>query len=149
MAGVYFTMGTGEISLSAATAKTILEVTAASNHRVLIHEIAVMFKGVTVSNEPVTVELTRFAATGTGTGGTPQKVDPDYSETIQASFKYNDTAEPATQTVLRSWAIHPQSGIIYPLPINRPIPVPGGDLIGIRCTADDVVTVLADIVAEE
>ena len=149
MAGVFFYMDTGEVSLTATTAKTALEITAAANHRVLIHEINVMFKGTTVTNEPVTVQLTRFATTGTGTSGTAQKYDPDYSETIQATWKYNDTVEPGSQTVLKTWAIHPQSGVIYPLPIDRPIPLPGGDLIGIRCTADDAVTVLVSILAEE
>lgn len=149
MAGVHFTMDTGEVALVAATAKTVIEVTAAANHRCLIREMTIMFKGVAVSNEPVTVELTRFATTGTGSAGTEQKVDPDYSETIQTSFKFDDSAEPASQTVLRTWAIHPQSGVILPLPFDRPIPIPGADLIGIRCTADDAVNALVHMVAEE
>lgn len=149
MAGVFFTMNTGEISLTGASAKTIWEMTAAANHRILIHELSIMFKGTAVGNEPVTIELTRFATTGTGTAGTSQKVDPDYSETLQATWKYNDTVEPASQTALRTWYIHPQSGIIYPLPFDRLIPIPGADLIGIRCTADDAVTVGALILAEE
>ena len=149
MAGVFFTMNTGEVALVATTAKTILEITAASNHRVLLHEISVMFKCVSVTSEPVTIQLTRFATTGTGTAGTSQKVDPDYSETLQATWKYNDSVEPATQTVLRTWYIHPQSGMIYPLPFDRLIPIPGADLVGIRCTADDVVTVGAFVLAEE
>ena len=149
MAGVFFTMRTGEVSLVATTAKTIWEMTAAANQRVLLHSISVMFKGTTVSNEPVTIQLTRFAVTGTGTAGTAQKVDPDYSETIQTTWKYNDTVEPASQTVLDEWFIHPQSGLIYPLPFDRLWPVPGGDLVGIRCTADDAVTVGATFLAEE
>ena len=149
MAGVFFTMNTGEMSLSAAAAKTIWEMTAAANHRVLIHELSIMFKGVSVGSEPVTIELTRFATTGTGTGGTSQKVDPDYSETLQATWKYDDSVEPTSQTILRTWYIHPQSGIIYPLPFDRLIPVPGADLVGIRCTADDAVTVGAHFLAEE
>jgi hypothetical protein len=149
MAGVFFHMDTGEVSLIAATAKTVIEIAAAANHRCLIHEMTVMFKGITVTNEPVTVELTRFAASGTGTAGTPQKLDPDYSEAIQTGFEYNHSVEPASQTVLRTWAIHPQSGIIYPLPINRPEPIPGGDFLGIRCTADDAVTVLVHGLGEE
>lgn len=149
MAGVYFYMDTGEISLGAATAKTCIEIGAAANHRVLIHEISVMFKGTAVANEPVTVQLTRFAATGTGTAGTANKYDPDYSETLQTAWEYNSTVEPASQTVLKTWAIHPQAGIVQPLPFDRPIPVPGGDFVGIRCTADDAVTVLVSVVAEE
>lgn len=149
MAGVFFTMPFGEITLSAATAKTVWEMTAASNHRVLIHEIVLMFKGVSAGNEPVTIELTRFGTTGTGTSGTAQKQDPDYSETLQATWKYNDSVEPGSQTALAYWAIHPQSGLLYPLPLTNPWPVPGGDLLGLRLTADDAVNVLGYIKAEE
>ena len=76
MAGVFFYMDTGEVSLSAATPKTAIEVLAATNHRCLIHEVTVMFKGSAVGNEPVTVELTRFPASGIGTAGTEQKKHP-------------------------------------------------------------------------
>ena len=149
MAGVFFTMTTGEVTLVAATAKTAIEVLAATNHRCLIHEIRVMFKGTTVANEPVTIEEIRFTGSGTGTAGTEVKRMVDDSEALQTSFEYNHTVEPTGITVLSNWYIHPQSGIVQPLPINRPISVPGGDFWGIRCTADDAVTVGVHIEAEE
>jgi hypothetical protein len=149
MAGVHFTMDTGEVSLSAATTKTAIEVAAAANHRCHIHEMRIMFKGVSVSNEPVTVEEIRIGTSGTGSAGTAVKRMPDDSETLQTGFEYNHSAEPTGITVLSTWYIHPQSGIVQPLPINRPIPIPGGDLWGIRCTADDAVTVGVHIEAEE
>jgi hypothetical protein len=149
MAGVFFTMTTGEVSLIAATAKTVIEVAAAANHRCLIHEIRVMFKGTTVANEPVTIEEIQFTGSGTGSAGTARKRMVDDSETLQTGFEYNHSAEPTGITVVSNWYIHPQSGIVQPLPINRPIPVPGGDFWGIRCTADDAVTVGVHIEAEE
>lgn len=149
MAGVFFTMTTPEVTLVAATAKTVLEAFAAANHRFIIHEIRVMFKGKTVGNEPVTVEEIQATGAGTGTAGTPVKRNPDDPETLQSDFVYNNTGEPTGITVVSTWYIHPQSGIVQPYPIDRPIQVPGSDRYGIRCTADEGVNVVVHLDCEE
>lgn len=141
MSGVGFYMTTPETTLDAATAETVIEVTAAANHRAHITKTIVSFKGKTVTNEPVTVELIRIGTTGTGTSGTATKVDPDMSETLQTSFKHTMTVEPTGITVLETYYIHPQGLLVEYLPIEAPIPIPGGDLWGVRCTADEAVTV--------
>lgn len=148
MAGINFVMSAGEIGLVATTAKTIVEVTAASNHRCLLHEISFMFDGVTVGNQPVFVEEIVITSTGTGSAGTAQKRG-DFGESIQTSFKYNMTVEPTGITVVKLYNIHPQSGVIIPLPINRPLPIPGGDLWGLRLTANEAVNVVVNLEAEE
>lgn len=149
MAGVLFWADTGEVSLSAATAKTCLEIGAAANHRVLIHQLSVMFKGTTAGNEPATVELTRFAASGTGTAVTEVKFDETDDETIQTACEHTATVEPAAQTVLQTWSVHPSSGVIWTAPITNPIPIKGGGFAGIRITADDAVTVTVNALLEE
>lgn len=149
MSGVRFTMLTPEVDLVAATAKTIIEVTAAANHRVLLHEIRVMFKGTTVGNEPVTVEEIVCSVSGTGTAGTPRKRLPDDPETLQTSFEHSLSGEPTVSYVLGQWYIHPTSGIIQPLPLDKPIVIPGGDIWGLRLTADDAVVAMAHLEAEE
>ena len=149
MAGVGFYMSAAEIALAAATAKTIIEVTAGANHRTLVEQIGFFFDGVTVGDEPVVIELIRIGTTGTGSAGTPVLRDPDMSETLQVDFKYNMSVEPTGIVVLKRWNIHPQSGYEVILPITAPIPVPGSDLVGIRCTAPDVVNVLVNIEGQE
>lgn len=149
MAGIGFYMTAGEISLTATVAKTIIEITAGTNHRARIDSIGFFFDGTTVTNEPVVVELIRITTTGTGTSGTPQKLDPDNSEALQISFKYNLSVEPTGITVLKAWNIHPQSGYEVILPLTRPIWLPGSDLIGIRCTAPNAVNVLVNVEGEE
>lgn len=149
MSAVGFFMTTGEVSLVATTAKTVIAVTGGTNHRSLIKTIGVFFKGTTVANEPVTVDLIRSTNAGTGTAGTPIKVDPDMSETLQIDFVYNLTVEPTGITVLKTWYIHPQSGYEIVLPFDAPYPLPGGDFMGIRCTADDAVTVGINLEGEE
>lgn len=149
MAGVGFYMSAAEIALVATVAKTIIEVTAAANHRALIEQIGFFFDGVTVGDEPVVVELIRIGTTGTGSAGTPVLRDPDMSETLQVDFKYDMSAEPTGITVLKRWNIHPQSGYEIILPLTAPIPVPGSGLIGIRCTAPDVVNVIVNVEGQE
>lgn len=149
MSAVGFFMTTGEVSLTGASAKTVIAVTAAANHRALIKVIGVFFKGVTVSNEPVTVDLIRCTNAGTGTAGTPVKLHPDDPETLATDFVYNNTVEPTGITVLKTWYIHPQSGYEVVLPFDGPYPLPGGDFMGIRCLADDDVTVGVNIEGEE
>ncbi len=149
MSGVGFYMTTPEVSLVAATAKTVIELTAAANHRVLIKKIHWWFKGVAVTDESVTVEFIRIGTTGTGSAETPEKRDADMSETLQVDFKSNFTVEPTGITVLETFSVHPQAGYAEMLPIEFPIPVPGGDLWGIRFTADVAVNVIANIIGEE
>ncbi len=149
MAGVGFYMTVAEIALSAATAKTIIEVTAGASHRARIDHIGFFFDGTAVTNEPVVVELIRIGTGGTGTAGAPVLLDPDMSETLQVDFVSNLSVEPTGITVLKTWNIHPQSGYEVILPLTRPIWLPGSDLIGIRCTAPDAVNVLVNIEGEE
>lgn len=148
MSGVAFTCNTGEVT-GITTAKTILGLLAASNHRVHIKGVIISFKGLVVTNEPVTIEFIRWSADGTGSAGTPQKVNNGDNETLQASFKYNYSAEPTTPTVLQSFSVHPQGTWGYERPIEAPIPVIGGGYWGIRITADDSITAMASIECEE
>lgn len=138
-------MSAAEIALVGTTAKTIIEVTAAANHRAIFEQFGFFFDGAVVTNEPVVVELIRIGTTGTGTAGTAVKALPDDPETLQTTFKYNMTVEPTGVTVLKRWNIHPQTGYETILPITRPYELPGGDLVGIRCTAPDAVNVLVNI----
>lgn len=149
MAGVGFIASTPEVALVGATAKTVIEITAAANHRAILHDIGFFFDGVSVTNEPVVVELIRIGTTGTGSALTLQKRDPDYSETIQTSAKYNLTVEPTGITVLKRWNVHPQSGYEIIIPLGKEIPLPGGDLIGLRFTAPDAVNVIVNVEGEE
>ena len=107
MSGNGFYCDSGEVT-GITTAKTILGLAPAANHRVFIKAFTVSFKGVVVTNEPVTVELIRFTSDGTGSAGTVRKKDVDASENVEAGFKYNYTVEPTGVTVLKSFSVHPQ-----------------------------------------
>lgn len=152
MSGNIFTCVTPEVSVTGAGGSvTIIGITASAHHRIHIKEIELGFKGVTVTNEPVTVQYVTNSVDGTGTAGTPQKEDLDASEDVNASFKHTYTVEPAegTSNLMRSFPLHPQGTMIQTMPIESPIPVKGGTTWYISIEPDDTVVAMATIVCEE
>jgi hypothetical protein len=140
---------TSEVALSAATAKTALQLVAASNHRVKILRWGVFFDGTSVTAEPVQVELARQTTAGTMSSNTPNKLDDSLAESLQTAAQDNATAEPTKGDVIDVVEVHPQQGyeIIYPLG-QEPV-IGGGDRAGIICTAPAAVNVRVKIVFEE
>jgi hypothetical protein len=140
---------TAEVALSAATAKTVIQLVAATNHRVKVLRWGVFFDGVSVSAEPVQVRLLRQTTAGTMSSLTPVKLDDSLAETLQTTAQHTATAEPTAGDVVDVVEVHPQSGyeIIYPL--GQEVIIGGGDRLGIECTAPAGVNVRAKIVFEE
>lgn len=140
---------TSEIALSAATAKTVLQLVAATNHRVKLLEWGVFFDGTSVSAEPVQVRLLRQSTAGTMSAATPVKVDDSLAETLLTTAQHTATAEPTAGDVLDVKEIHPQSGYEKILPLGQEIIIGGGDRLGIECTASAGVNVRAFMKFEE
>lgn len=149
MADLQGTLTTAEITLTAATAKTVLQLVAASNHRVKILEWGVYFSGVSVTAEPVVVTLMRQTTAGTMSALTPAKVDDSLAESIQTTAQHTATVEPTSGDVLERKNIHPQAGYEKIYPLGGEIKVGGGDRLGIVCTAPAGVDVIAYIKFEE
>jgi hypothetical protein len=140
---------TAEVALVGATVKTVVQIVAPSNHRAKVLRWGVFFDGVSVSNEPVQVELLRQTTAGTMSALTPVKVDNSLAETLQVTAQHTATVEPTPGDILDVVEIHPQSGWEIILPLGQEFIVGGGDRIGIRCTAPDAVNARAKIVFEE
>lgn len=140
---------TAEVSLTAATAKTVLFVKAPSNHRIKILGWGVFFSGTSGTAEPVLCLLRRATTDPTATSLTPVKLDDDIGQAIQSTAGYNATAEPTMSDVLDGANVHPQAGYekIYPLG-SEPV-IGGGDRCVIVCTAPAGVDVLPKIYFEE
>ena len=151
MAAGYVAETTGDIALTAATAKTILNVINAANGLIRITEMAVSFDGVSSTAEPVTVELcsSTQATAGTSTSHTiVQTRGP--TRTVQATAARNYTAEPTALTVIKRWLVHPQTGLFVQFPLGRePEQVTTADGLCIRCTAPANVNVQAYLEFEE
>lgn len=146
MAGVLARANSGEVSLSAATAKTALQIVAAANHRVKLLGLALFFKGVVVTDTPVKYRVLRQTTAGTMTSGTvgthlSKNNDAD-DETLQTAVQVNASAEPTAGDVLDFGEIHPQTGAKWFFPLAQEIIVKGGGRLGIELTAPQAQTVV-------
>ncbi|HYE76967.1 MAG TPA: hypothetical protein VEI97_03180 [bacterium] len=140
---------TAEIALSAATAKTIIQLVAASNHRVKLLSWGVYFDGTSTTAEPVQVRLLRQTTAGTMTSLTPVKRDDSIGETLQTTAQHTATAEPTAGDVLEVKEVHPQMGYEKIYPFGGEVIIGGGDRLGIEVTAPAVVNVRAEMAFEE
>ncbi len=148
MAGLDCVAQTAEIALTAATAKTVLQLVAPANQRQKIKGWGVFFDGVSASAEPVQCRLLRQTTAGTMTSLTPVKTCAG-SETVQSTAQHTATAEPTAGDVLDVVECHPQSGFEKQIPPDMKMENAGGGRIGIECTAPAGVNVRAKIFFEE
>lgn len=134
---------TAEIALTAATAKTVLQLVAAANHRVAILAWAVYFDGTSSSAEPVQVRLLRQTTAGTMSALTPVKNDDSIADTLLTTAQHTATTEPTAGEALKAIEVHPQSGYEEACPYGQEYIIGGGDRVGIECTAPAGVNVRA------
>lgn len=149
MAGIKLHAPTGEISLLAGAAKTVAQLLAVANHRILIKGYEVHGKGVLSTDTPMRVRLVRQTTAGTMSAGTVAKNDPTDTEAIQTTFTINASAEPTTTDILDVFEVHPQSGQIVMYPPGDEIPVPGGTRFGAEMLAAQAQTITFKFFFEE
>lgn len=149
MAGLVFSVVAGSTALVAATAKTAIELGATSTGGFVITQLSITFNGVTASAVPVTCDIATFAATGTGTAYTPNKISHPSDRVAATTAKVNDTVEPATQTVIDSFFIPPTSGYTIQYPLGREKRTAASGFLGIRLTAPAIVSYLVTLYFEE
>lgn len=148
MAGIIGVANTAEVALAAATAKTIVQIVAASNDNVLVKEWGVYFDGVAPTAEPVQVRLLRQTTAGTMSALTPvQRKGP--AVTLQTTAQHTATVEPTAGNVMAVREVHPQAGYQEKFAPGEEIEVTNGGRIAIECTAPAIVNVRAEIVFEE
>ncbi len=150
MSAVRWNAPTGAIALTAATARTVLQLIAASNHRATLKELSVSFDGVSNTATPVVVRLLRQTTAGTGgTSLTLTKGNPGDDETIQTTANHSLTAEPTAGDLIETYYIHPQGGRDWQAPFAEPTTIPGGTRLGIEITAPAGVNVRVVAKGEE
>ncbi len=148
MAGLGFSAVTAQIN-STTSALTLLQVVAASNHRVLIKELSVSFEGVNNAHAPIQVDVLRQTTAGTMSSLTIVKANNGDDETLQTTAQHTATAEPTAGDVLMRELVHPQTGYTWQAPFGGEIVVPGGTRLGIRVTAANAVDAVARVRGEE
>lgn len=142
MSARYTIETTGDVALSAATAKTVLSYIAASNAPFVLNEFAVSFDGTSASAEPCTVELCYSTQAGAGSGSsavTPNQTGGT-ARTVQGAGARNYSGEPTTLTTWKRWLVHPQTGIMIQFPMGRePEETVTADALLLRVTAPATV----------
>lgn len=139
---------TQEVALTAAVARTVLQIAAPANQRVRVERIGVFFDGTSATAEPVQVEVVRQTTAGTMSALAPKATQPA-SESIQTQAQHSATIEPTAADVVDAVEVHPQTGYEVVYPFGQEIIVPGGGRLGIVCTATAAVNVRAKLGFEE
>lgn len=146
MAALELIANSGSQALAANTSETVLQLVAASNHRIKIKAFSVTVAG-TVPVD-LTVRVVRQTTAGTsGTTVTPIKIEPAAAETIQTTAATNFSAEPTSTDVLQYKRLQGSYEKIFPL--GQELIIAGGGRIGIECTCTAIATVAAEFVFEE
>ena len=122
MSAAGYTVSSGAATaLSAATARTIINVIPATGRLLSLVEFAVSFDGVTASAVPVLIELcvSTQATTGTSTAGTLTQLR-GRPTTVGATAGINYTAEPTVLTTVKQWLVTPYGGtLVVQAPFGR------------------------------
>lgn len=146
MAALLLTANSGSQTVAAATAKTILQLTAAAQHRIRIQGFSITVGGVVPLD--LIVRVLRQTTAGTsGTAVTPVKLDSAAAETIQTTAATNFSVEPTVGVVLEYKRLQGAFEKIYPL--GQELIVPGGGIIGIEVTCATTATVACEFKFEE
>ena len=126
------------VSLTAATAKTIAAVVTPGTRRARLVGISLGFDSVTSTDNSVLVEVVRSDGTSTGTRTTRTPVAVDSAEPAALCSGFvNYTVEPTTLTVLEEQRITPVGGaLIYPFEFFDQFTAGITDkLLGVRLTS--------------
>lgn len=134
MSAIVANAKTAKIALTAATLKTILQITAPANQRVKILGWGLFFDeeiGDATPAIPLLVSVGRQTG-GTGSANTPIKMSPG-TETLQAAAKDNFSVA-ATTTIMDSKIVNAQTGYEIFYAPGQEILLAGGELFGIDIT---------------
>lgn len=105
------------VSLTANTARTLVQAVAGTGGFKL-SELGVSFEGVATDAKPILVKLVVQTTAGTATALTPVRAQKTDGNAIRTTAQHIFTAEPTSTDVLRSWYVHPQTGLMYPFDIS-------------------------------
>jgi len=146
-----YTFSVDGVSLSAATAKSVIELGTASSDRARIVSWWVEFDGATATAVPVRIEVGRFSsAVTTATTGTASKYDPA-DGTPATTVKHSTSTEGAgtAEAGIENHRCHPQSGMLVQYPLGREYILAASTFFRIRLTAAATVNATVGIVWEE
>ncbi len=148
MAGILAIAQTAEVA-TGTSKKTLLQVVAAANHRVLVKEWSISFDGTSNTAEPILVQLLLQSDAGTMSALTPTHFYQGDDETLQTTAQHTSTGEPTGTTEFMGEQVHPQGGYTWQAPFGGELVIEGGSRLGIAVTAAVGVNAKVRIIFEE
>ena len=142
---VKFRANTAQVACVAATAKTVIQIVAAAQHRLTNVFFSISFEGVSATDAPAQFRILKQTTAGTMSSLTPVKDCDTDDETLQITALHTATAEPTASDVKQSGFIHPQGGARE----LGPFTVPGGQRMGVEITVSANVDCLISCRGEE
>lgn len=138
------------VSLSAATAKTVIGVIGSATDTLALKRIRVSFNSVTATDAPALVEVGIITAAGTvGTAFTPVQMSGSPLAS-SASAGYNHSAEPTYNRIFESTYVPVNNGLMewwYPLGEEPLCAISQG--FAVRITAPQAQSVYASLIYSE
>lgn len=152
MAGLGFTVVNTTSITTGTSKKTILQIVAPTNQRLVVDEWWADFAGVEPTDVPVLVEV--WAQSSAGSGGTPvtpskQNTGDDETLQVTAQEDVNSSTQPTDTVCHFRRRIHPQEGITWKASFGKEIVVKGGQRLAIAITAAVSVIVQAGFRGQE
>jgi hypothetical protein len=148
MAGNRFKFTKSGIS-TGTSLKTLIQIVAASNHKVLIDEWSISFQGTSNTASPILVQVARQTTAGTMSALTGVKDPADWDETMQTTAQHTASAEPTLGDILFEEYVHPQTGYTWQAPLGKEIAIGGGGRLGIIVTAGASVSATVRVAGSE
>jgi len=149
MAGLRLSVQTGLI-VTGTTKKTLLQLVAPTNQRLLVKEISVSFNGTSSTQRPIHVQVERQSTAGTMSSLPPVKINTGDDETAQSTAQHTATVQPTSGNEVLGESVHPQGGsFLWQAPFGGEIVVKGGERLGITVTAVATTNAKARFIYDE
>lgn len=145
MAALDYMVNSGNVTLVATIAKTVLQVAAPLNQRLRVKGFSVTVAG--TAPVDLTIRVLRQTTSGTGQSIAPVKLEPAAVETAQAVAARDFSTEPTGGEVLQYKLL--QGSYEKIMPLGQEFIVPGGSRLGIECTCAAPAVVAAECLFEE
>jgi hypothetical protein len=138
------------IALSAATAKSVIELGTGSGDRARIVQWSVTFDGTSATATPVKVEVGRFsAAVTTATSFTPVKLDAAEGAAAITAKHSTSTEGAGTADAVEIYRVPPTSGMVLQYPLGREWVVGTSGFWRMRLTAAATVNATVQVTWDE
>ena len=136
------------VALTAATEKTLVQLTSGAAMITALTGLDITFDGTVNNATPVIVKIITVSTAGVGTARNPIKTK-DTSTALLGTGTENHSAEGANANIMKIFHVHPQAGVVYPIPMRDEIEMAASTRMAIKVTAPAAVNALVTLYGEE